>query len=59
MKERDYGEAADVLDERVRDRIRERISYESTLLGVPSSEDLERLVDEMVGRLRSLAEERM
>lgn len=56
MADGDYGGAADAMDGPVRERIRERVVAYESLLGEPTSGTLVPLVDEMVGRLRALAE---
>jgi hypothetical protein len=56
MADGDYAVAADAMDGPVRERIAERVVAYEALLGQPTVETLASLVDEMVGRLRSLAE---
>ena len=51
-----YAEAADAMDGRVRERIRENLVDYEPRLGQRSLEGLLSLVDEMVGRLQGVAE---
>lgn len=51
-----YRAAADTMDTAVRERIQGRIVEYESLLGQPTTETILPLVDEMVARLRSLAE---
>jgi hypothetical protein len=56
MNQGAYGEAANTMDGAVRGRIQEHVVAYESLLGEPTIEELTALVDEMVRRLRGLAE---
>lgn len=56
MEQGAYGRAADVMDGPVRERIQEEVVAYDAALNQPTRADLLALVDEMVRRLRQLAE---
>lgn len=56
VAEREYGAAARVMDESVRARVRETVVEYEAALNEPTRPELLGLVDELVGRLETLAE---